>query len=343
MHRLSWKPERLLLLTLTTLLFALVGGGIAAAQMLQGDILAHDPSFIREGDCSYVFSTGHGPFNDGTIMIRMKCDDSDWWDLVGTVFDQQPEWISQTLGAYPENLWAPHISYHDGTYFLYYAASIPGTNNSLIGLAINSTLDPFSPDYEWIDQGLVLRSQPGNNFNAIDPFVFWDDGEAWLLFGAGYDGIKMRRLNPRTGLLDTTVDPTIHSLVRRSGGIGGAALLHRDGYYYLIWYYDICCQGFDSTVNLRVARSTEVTGPYVDREGNPTITGGGTLILGRGEHPSQDGGTVMVGGAGGPDIYRGEDGWLMIFHWYPEWESHQMSIVEITWTEDGWPVLGPMS
>ncbi len=67
---------------------------------------------------------------------------------------------------------------HDGTWYLYYAASTFGSNTSVIGLMTNTTLDPDDPDYAWVDRGEVVRSTVGqDNFNAIDPAVITaDDG-----------------------------------------------------------------------------------------------------------------------------------------------------------------------
>jgi len=44
----------------------------------------------------------------------------------------------------------------------------------VIGLATNTTLDPESPSYRWIDEGLVIRSTPSDNWNAIDPNLSLD-------------------------------------------------------------------------------------------------------------------------------------------------------------------------
>ena len=40
-----------------------------------------------------------------------------------------------------------------------------------------------------------------------------------------------------------------------------------------------CCQGIDSTYNVRVGRSDSLSGPYMDQAGVPMTEGGGTLIL----------------------------------------------------------------
>ena len=40
------------------------------------------------------------------------------------------------------------------------------------------------------------------DFNAIDPnLVFDEQGHAWLSFGSFWSGIKMRRIDPKTGML----------------------------------------------------------------------------------------------------------------------------------------------
>lgn len=43
-----------------------------------------------------------------------------------------------------------------------------------------------------------------------------------------------------------------------------------------------CCRGSASTYNIRVGRSTQITGPFIDRNGTPMLRGGGTLVQGTG-------------------------------------------------------------
>ena len=71
-----------------------------------------------------------------------------------------------------ENLWAPEVYEHDGTWYLYYSASTFGSNRSAIGLLTATTLDPEDPAYGWTDRGEVVRSEPGrDDWNAIDPGI----------------------------------------------------------------------------------------------------------------------------------------------------------------------------
>ena len=76
------------------------------------------------------------------------------WKTAGTIFASVPAWIKQALGTTPANLWAPDIAFFNGKWHLYYAGSAFGTNNSVIGLATNTTLDPASPAYAWVSVAL---------------------------------------------------------------------------------------------------------------------------------------------------------------------------------------------
>lgn len=306
---------------------------VAAPTIMTGDSRTHDPAMIRADDTYYVFSTGdERGLNQGNIQIRRSTDLANW-ELVGTVFDAIPQWITDALGGTPPNLWAPDITYRNGQYYLYYAGSRFGTNNSVIGLATNTTLDPTSADYKWVDQGLVLQSRPANNWNAIDPNISFDaDGKPWMAFGSFWDGIKMARIDPSTGKTDTE-DRTLYRLASRGGGaIEAPAIVARDGYYYLFVSFDVCCRGVNSTYNIRAGRATSITGPYLDRNGTDMANGGGDVILE---------GDARFRGPGGQSVYRDGDTYRLVYHAYDASQNGtpQLQIRDLRWTGDGWPTL----
>jgi len=290
----------------------------------------HDPVIAHENNTYYVFSTGS--------LIPFICSkDKVVWEFCGRVFKSNPVW-TRDINRDLVDIWAPDISYFDNEWHLYYAVSSFGSQNSAIGLATNVTLDPTSPKYEWVDQGEVLRSKPGDKWNAIDPNLVLDEnGEPWLVWGSFWQGIWMRKIDRSTGLLDQN-DSTVHHLADRSTGpdnttaIEGPFIISRNGKWYLFVSFDQCCQGIASTYNVRVGRSDSLTGPYVDRNNVPLTEGGGTLILsayGQWKGPGHNG--ILL-----------EDGtYWMVYHAYDAKQIGipKLRIESISWDSNGWPSL----
>src|SRR5215813_2077116 len=181
---------------------------------VDGDVeYVHDPSIAKDGDTWYLFGTANGKDRNGELPIRCS-QDLHHWKVCGAVFDKIPEWIAKVSPATKE-LWAPDISFFNGEYHLYYAFSVFGKNTSGIALVTNQTLNPRSPTFRWVDRGLVLRSRSEDDFNAIDPNLVLDQrGNPWLSFGSFWSGIKMRRMDAKTGLLSTE-DTKLYSLASR--------------------------------------------------------------------------------------------------------------------------------
>ena len=232
------------------------------AYSLQGDFwFTHDPSIAKDGSTYYVFATGKAP-GGGQLPVRCS-EDLVHWRMCGHVFDEIPQWIQKRSPGTKE-LWAPDISHTHGEYRLYYAYSLFGRNLSGIALATNKTLDSKSPDYKWVDKGLVLESRETDDFNAIDPNYVEDaHHHAWLSFGSFWTGIKMRALNAETGMLSEK-DRTLYSLASRVKpehpapqkfdpehptlppdwqAIEAPFIVEHGGYYYLFASFDLCCRG----------------------------------------------------------------------------------------------------
>ncbi|MGH9512654.1 MAG: arabinan endo-1,5-alpha-L-arabinosidase [Terriglobales bacterium] len=313
------------------------------AFQLSGDIeFTHDPSIIKDGDTWYLFSTANGPDRKGELPIRCSTNLKEWKHC-GYVFDSIPEWIKKESPSTRE-LWAPDISYFDGEYHLYYAFSVFGKNTSGIALLTNKTLNPKSPDFHWDDQGLVLESHAEDDFNAIDPNLSIDaKGRTWLAFGSFWSGIKLRRIDRKTGKLSTE-DTKLYSLASRKRpdnplpnppglpgnwqAIEAPFLVHHDGYYYLFVSFDLCCRGAKSNYKTMVGRSRNITGPYVDAKGTPMLEGGGTPLLV---------GNDRWAGPGGESIRQRKNGDIIVFHAYDRKTGHAfLQISSIAWV-NGWP------
>jgi len=293
---------------------------------VSGDILdVHDPSMAKDGNSYYLFSTGD------RIPIRTS-NDLHSWKSIGSVFQAIPDWAAADIpGA--TNIWAPDISYYKGEYRLYYAISTFGSNRSDIGLATNSTLDPRSPNYRWIDRGKVMESLHSDDWNAIDPnFVVDKEGGQWLVFGSFWGGIKLVKLDAATGK-PASVHPSPLSLAYRPEdphAIEAPYIVFHKGYYYLFASFDFCCRGAGSTYNVRVGRSASITGPYVDQKGVAMMDGGGTLILT---------GTNRWAGPGGQSIFHDtNEQWWIVYHSYDGYlgGTPTLRVNPLVW-DGGWP------
>ena len=302
----------------------------------------HDPSLIKDGDTWYLFTTASGPEKHGQLPIRCSKDLHEW-KLCGSVFEEIPNWIKKESPNTKE-LWAPDVSYFNGEFHLYYAFSMFGKNTSGIALVTNKTLNPRSPDFQWHDRGLVLRSRAEDDYNAIDPNLVLDTkGRAWLAFGSFWSGIKMRRVDPRTGLL-LRRDTKLYSLAARKRptnpppnppglpgnweAIEAPFIVHHAGYFYLFVSFDLCCRGTKSNYKTMVGRSRNVTGSYLDANGTPMLEGGGTPVLL---------GNDRWIGPGGESIRQSEDGDLIVFHAYDAKTGEAyLQLSTIDWSS-GWP------
>ncbi|GGO95440.1 arabinan endo-1,5-alpha-L-arabinosidase [Stakelama pacifica] len=319
-----------------------VAGNAEAAptlnERLTGDLVpTHDPVIAREGDTYRVFSTGH----DTRLIETRSSSDLIHWVAGEPLFRALPQWAKTAVpGA--EGMWAPDIAFVNGRWRLYYSVSTFGSNRSAIGLFTSPTLDPKTGDYGWRDEGLVVRSSPDSDFNAIDPnFVIDREGRHWLALGSFWTGIKLFPVDPATGkLLDPAQKP--YSLAKRPvpqgapDPIEAPFIVSHGEYYYLFASYDYCCKGVNSTYYAVVGRSREITGPYLGKDGSAMLEGGGTVFLRADLNERQ-----RFRGPGHTGWLKDADGReYVVYHAYDREKqgAPALRIAPIHWTADGWPV-----
>jgi len=284
----------------------------------------HDPVIAKDGDTYWVFSTGHG------VPVRSSKNFVDWTYL-GPALQGIPQWASRHVPNV-EFPWAPDISFFNQRFHLYYSISTVGSRQSCIGLATNKTLDPTSPQYTWVDQGVVVFSTEKDNLNCIDPNVVMDEkGKPWLTLGSFWSGIYLMPLNPNTG--KPAGGQPLNIASRNGGAIEAPFIIRHGGHYYLFVSFDECCKGRDSTYKVMVGRSRDIQGPYRDFTGERLLDGGGTLVLA---------GYGNVRGPGHNGFISLPEGDFMVHHFYDAKNDGKatMQIRPVFWTEDGWPVVG---
>ncbi|WP_182887115.1 family 43 glycosylhydrolase [Microbispora sp. H10885] len=283
-----------------------------------GDVGAHDPEVTKKPDGSYLLA-----YTGDNIALKTSTDRTAWRNA-GVAFPGGASWThAYTNGS--NTLWAPDITYLNGRYYMYYAASTFGSNHSGIFLATSTT----GASGSWTNQGLVIESNTSDNWNAIDPNLVVDDqGRWWLDFGSFWSGIKMVQLDPATG---KRLNSTVLSISGRNGGATEAPFIYRHGgYYYQFVSFDLCCKGASSTYRIMVGRSTSVTGPYVDRNGTAMTSGGGTQVLA---------GHGSIHGPGHQAVLADNDGDILFYHWYADDGSSRLGINKLGWDSAGWPYV----
>ena len=276
-----------------------------------GEPFIHDPSTIMESDGKYyTFGTGGG----GLIS-------EDGWTWNGGA--ERPGG-----GAAPDA-----IKIGD-RYLVVYGATgggLGGGHNGKILTMWNKTLDPNSPDFEFSEPILVAQSDGVEDNDAIDPGLLLDpnDGRLWCSYGTYFGFIRLIELDPNTGAridgneaIDIAID------------CEATDLEYRDGWYYLLGTHGTCCDGANSTYNIIVGRSKNVTGPYIDNMGREMLKGGGKLVIAsRDTH-------IGPGHFGRYIIEEGVE--KMSCHFEADLEQSGRSVLGIRpllW-KDGWPVAG---
>jgi arabinan endo-1,5-alpha-L-arabinosidase len=269
-----------------------------------------------------VFATGRG-------IVSRHSKDLVHWSSGPRVFTNVPPWTTNMIRANSGYFWAPDVFYLTNRYLLYYAVSSWGKRDSVIGLATNPTLDPSDPACQWTDAGPVIRTTETNDYNAIDPAIIQSpEGRLWIVFGSYWSGIKLTELDPQSGKR-INPDSPVFSLAYHDS-IEASYLYWHDDYYYLFVNWGQCCRGAKSTYNIRIGRSKDVVGPYIDKEGHDLLHDGGSLFLGTS-------GTFIGPGHAGIVSGEGKD-WLSC-HFYDRSENGRptLAIFPLRWNSDGWP------
>lgn len=191
------------------------------------------------------------------------------WKYVGQAFMVKPSWKEEG------GIWAPDINYVDGRYFLYYSYSTWGDKNPGVGLAIAD-----SPKGPFVDQGKLFDSKQINVPNSIDPFYYEEQGTRYLFWGS-----FSRQATQGTYAVELTADgkeiKNPNGKTKIAAGDFEAVMIHKHkDYYYFFGSKGSCCDGENSTYHVMVARSKNLLGPYLDKDGKSILErGNGTLVI----------------------------------------------------------------
>lgn len=293
----------------TIALYSACFTGAVIAQV--GNPFIHDPSTIMECDGKYyTFGTGGG----GLIS--------------------EDGWTWNSGGVRPGGGAAPDAIKIGDRYLIVYGATgggLGGGHNGRILTMWNNTLDPNSPDFKYTEAIEVASSDGNEDNDAIDPGLLMDptDGRLWCCYGTYFGFIRLIELDPKTGIrvegneaLDIAID------------CEATTLMYRDGWYYLLGTHGTCCDGVNSTYNIIVGRSKNVTGPYLDNMGRDMLKGGGKMVIAAGGRVTGPGHFGLI------DL--GEGIQKLSCHFEADLDQSGRSVLGIRpllW-KNGWPIAG---
>lgn len=295
--------------------------------LLEGNTRGHDPStIVREGDTYWMFHTGRsGP-------AKFSGDLKNWQSAL-PVFPQAPAWWKEVAPENRGDWWAPDIIKIGDRWAIFYSVSSFGKNTSAIGLTTNQTLNPFSKDYVWRDEGIIIQSRSEDNFNAIDAALTFDkENRLWMSFGSFWSGIKLIELDARTarrlnnGLFSVAAPPA------GSPAIEAPCIYRRGDDYFLFVNWGFCCRGVESTYEVRIGRSQKITGPYLDKEGRDLMKGGGSAFL------SSQGRFIGPGHIG---VLEDKGNLWCSYHFYDGQNNGRPALMirPLKFGKNGWPAL----
>ena len=321
----QWRQALRRCLTALGLLLALTWAA-PQAWALQGAVGSHDPStIIKSGNTYWIFTTGQG------IYGMYSTDLVKWTPGPRPVFPNNayPGWINAKVPGFAGFFWAPECVFQNGKYYLYYSCSTFGSRVSAIGLATNVTLDPTSPNYNWVDEGEVISSNNNSAANAIDPAIYRDaSNNLWMTYGSYFGGIRNLKLDATTG--KPLAGATQYAVA--NGGVEAAYVKQNGAFYYLFINRGTCCQGASSTYYIQVGRSASPSGPFLDKNGVDLNNNGGTEVL------SASG---RYRGPGHTGIFEENGTAYFSHHYYDSYDggAPKLGIAKLTWDATGWPVV----
>lgn len=296
--------------------------------------LTHDPAIYKDPVSKkyYIYCTG---------AICQKSDDLIHWEMVGKVVDVPPAESSEWVGG--TDIWAPDIVKVGDEYRLYCSNSTWGVRQSCIFLAVSD-----NPEGPFVPRGCVLKTSDELPVNAIDANIITDvkTGEQYMVYGSFWGGCHVLKLDKETGL---AAEEGIGTCVARrpmwmSGGIEGPYMIYNPDteYYYLFVSY----ASLKSDYNVRVGRSKNITGPFLDYNGRDLTdledadnTVGFLNFCG---YRWNDGTCYMAPGHN--SVLHDEDGsWYLVAHireqnFTDSPEPSTMQVRKLFWTPDGWPL-----
>lgn len=221
-----------------------------------------DPTFLRDDDGTFYCYSTEEDWNDGEgdkIIPIIKSNDLVNWEYVGNAFSERPDFVNDGQHRW---VWSPDAVKYKGKYFLFYSLSYGEDDKAGIGVSWSD-----KPEGPFIDSGEVLRSDKIGVEHSIAPFFIEDNGKLYTFWGS-YRGIYGIELEYDSALPTFRIKGEKFQIA--GAHFEGPRISKKGDYYYFISSNGHCCtidaEG-KNWYNIRVARSNNLEGPYLDKNG----------------------------------------------------------------------------
>ncbi|MGA9658984.1 MAG: glycoside hydrolase family 43 protein [Asticcacaulis sp.] len=285
-----------------------------------------DPSIERVGDDYYLINSSFA-YYPGIPIFHSK--DLVNWTQIGNAIDR-PGMLDFSGLATSRGVFAPDISYHDGTFYII---------NTCVGCKENFLITAKDPAGPWSDPVWF-------DFEGIDPSILWDDNGKVYIANNGppegqplYEGHRAiwlqefdvatnKLVGPRKVVVNGGVD-----MSKKPIWIEGPHIFKKDGFYYLM-----AAEGGTEVNHSEVIfRSKDVFGPYEPSKNNPILTQ-------RDLDPKRP---SPITSSGHADLVETQNGqWFAVFLATQPYDGNLFNtgretfMLPVTW-KDGWPIILP--
>lgn len=271
-----------------------------ATSIVYNDMAVHDPSIIKAADGTFYVFGSH-------LSVAKSTDLMSWTRVAEGVDDVNPlfntfssqiadgiDWV----GGYKGSWAADVIQLKDGKYYFYYNhCTSPTSGNcdaprSYIGVAVSDKIEG-----PYVDKGVFLRSGMSDAEiaagkgpdgitayngatmpNAIDPHVFYDKGgRLWMVYGSYFGGVFILELDESTAKAKAGQGYGKHLSGGGFAPIEGTWITYNPEADYYYMFTSIAGFAAADGYNIRVSRSKNPDGPYLDAAGNNMLLAKNTV------------------------------------------------------------------
>lgn len=189
-----------------------------------------DPDLIKVKDIYYLYPTTDGYENwSGTEFFVFSSQDLKHWKKENKILDLATEEVPWAIGS----AWAPCVGQKDGMYYFYFCGK-RSDNQSCIGVAVGeSPIGPFRAKEEPLITPEICKQAGIQMSQAIDPSIYEENGDIYLLFGNGAAAI----VKLKEDMINIDID-TMKNIEGAEGFREAITVLKRGDIYHFTWSCD---------------------------------------------------------------------------------------------------------